>query len=111
MAHDWIDVCIPKRFDAGELLSRLDDPSIRGAWEDDGVVHLYWPEDHWNEDRLASVRLVLQTRIDRDIQLSTAGTGSGLEQAWARSVSSSSSIDHSSGWEPVALGPQDRNRA
>ncbi|MDI3463937.1 MAG: hypothetical protein OJF50_002758 [Nitrospira sp.] len=59
MANDWIDVCIQERFDAGELLSRLDDPGIQGAWEDEEFVHLYWPADQWNETRLASVRLVL----------------------------------------------------
>lgn len=66
MVNDWIDVCIRRQcFDAGELLSRLDDPSVQGAWEDEGFVHLYWPEGQWNEDRLASVRLVLRSSHHR----------------------------------------------
>ncbi|MGE3978331.1 MAG: 50S ribosomal protein L11 methyltransferase [Nitrospira sp.] len=112
MAHDWIDVCIPKRFDAGELLSRLDDPSIRGAWEDDGVVHLYWPEDHWNEDRLASVRLVLAdiALSIEDIQLSVRQVpAQDWNEAWARSVRPLyiGRLVIRPSWESVVLGQKD----
>lgn len=56
MSHGWVDVCIAADVDAGEVLSRLGDPDAQGAWEESGVVHLYWPEGQWSGDRLAAVR-------------------------------------------------------
>ncbi|HWV46344.1 MAG TPA: 50S ribosomal protein L11 methyltransferase [Nitrospira sp.] len=112
MAHDWIDVCIQERFDAGELLSRLDDPTIQGAWEDDGVVHLYWPDDQWNETRLASVRLVLADLAPAigDIPLSVRRVpGQNWNEAWARSVRPLhiGRLVIRPSWEPVVLGAKD----
>lgn len=89
MATDWIDVCIQECFDAGELLSRLDDPDIQGAWEDEGFVHLYWPEDQWNETRLAAVRLVLADLAPwiGDVPISVRQVpDQNWNEAWARSV-------------------------
>jgi len=112
MANDWVDVCIQERFDAGELLSRLDDPGIQGAWEDEGFVHLYWPADQWNEIRLASVRLVLADLVPsiEDIPISVRQVpAQDWNEAWARSVRPlhiGRLVIHPS-WEPVVLGPKD----
>jgi len=108
MARDWIDVCIQERFDAGELLSRLDDPSIQGAWEDEGFVHLYWPKDQWNKDRLASVRLVLADLAPGigDIPLLVRRIpGQDWNEAWARSVRPLhiGRLVIRPSWEPVTL--------
>lgn len=59
MSTDWIDLCIHAEIDAGELLARLDDATVQGAWEEAGATHLYWPKDRWNEERVASVRSLL----------------------------------------------------
>jgi ribosomal protein L11 methyltransferase len=40
----WIDVQIRTTVDAAELLGMLTDPAIQGGWEENGVVHLYWPK-------------------------------------------------------------------
>ncbi|MGC4096490.1 MAG: 50S ribosomal protein L11 methyltransferase [Nitrospira sp.] len=56
---DWVEVCIQETLDVGEFLSRLDDATVQGAWEEEGMVHLYWAEDQWTEERLTSVRSVL----------------------------------------------------
>jgi len=112
MANDWVDVCIQERFDAGELLSRLDDPGIQGAWEVEGFVHLYWPADQWNEIRLASVRLVLADLVPsiEDIPISVRQVpAQDWNEAWARSVRPlhiGRLVIHPS-WEPVVLGPKD----
>ncbi|HWF59279.1 MAG TPA: 50S ribosomal protein L11 methyltransferase [Nitrospira sp.] len=112
MAHDWIDVCIQKRFDAGELLSRLDDPNIQGAWEDEEVVHLYWLDDQWNEDRLASVRLVLADLAPSigDIPISIRQVpAQDWNETWTRSVKPLyiGRLVIRPSWEPVVLGPKD----
>jgi ribosomal protein L11 methyltransferase len=48
MSEGWIDVQIRTDVDAGELLARLADPVIQGGWEENGVVHLYWPKLQWS---------------------------------------------------------------
>lgn len=112
MTNDWVDVCIQERFDAGELLSRLDDPGIQGAWEDEGVVHLYWPADQWNETRLASVRLVLADLAPsiRDVPISVRRVpDQNWNEAWARSVKALriGRLVIRPSWEPVVLSPED----
>ncbi|UVT21390.1 MAG: 50S ribosomal protein L11 methyltransferase [Nitrospira sp.] len=112
MPNDWIDVCIHGCVDAGELLSRLDDPSLQGAWEDEGAVHLYWPEDQWNEDRLASVRLILADLAPsiEDTPLSVRQVpAQDWNEAWARSVRPLhiGRLVIRPSWEPVVLGAND----
>lgn len=112
MPDDWVDVCIHARVDAGELMGMLDDPALQGAWEEEGTVHLYWPEAQWNGDRLASVRSAL-SRLDR-----ATGTTAPLlvnriphqdwNRQWARSVKplQIGRLVIRPSWEGVALGPQ-----
>lgn len=57
--QDWIEVRIESSVDAGELLGVLDDPAVTGAWQEEGVSHLYWPSDRWNPDILLSLKQVL----------------------------------------------------
>jgi ribosomal protein L11 methyltransferase len=112
MSTNWVEVCIQERLDAGELLSRLDDASVQGAWEDQGVVHLYWPEDQWSEDRLASLRLVVS-----DLAPSCEGVAVSVKQipsqdwneAWARSVQPLriGRLVIRPSWEVVVLDPND----
>ncbi|MDC8447381.1 MAG: 50S ribosomal protein L11 methyltransferase [Nitrospira sp.] len=111
-ANEWIDVCIQECFDAGELLSRLDDPGIQGAWEDEGVIHLYWPADQWNEARLAAVRLVLADLAPSigDVPISVRQVpDQNWNEAWSRSVKALriGRLVIRPSWEPVALSPTD----
>ena len=112
MPKDWVDVCIQERLDAGELLSRLDDSAIQGAWEDEGVVHLYWTEDQWNDEKLASVHSVLADLAPSSlaIPLSVQRVPSqDWNEAWTRSVKPLriGRLMIRPSWEPVLLGSQD----
>ncbi|CUS32069.1 50S ribosomal protein L11 methyltransferase [Candidatus Nitrospira nitrificans] len=112
MPKDWVDVCIQERLDAGELLSRLDDSAVQGAWEDEGVVHLYWTEDQWNDEKLASVRSVLADLAPSSlaIPLSVQRVPSqDWNEAWTRSVKPLriGRLMIRPSWEPVLLGSQD----
>lgn len=60
MAHDWIEVRIESSVDSGELLGILSDPAATGAWQENGVIHLYWPADRWNPDVLQDLKQVLR---------------------------------------------------
>ena len=90
MTPEWIDVSIHSAVDSGELLGLLGDPHVRGAWEDQGVTHLYWARDHWSGDQLGQVRAALD-------QLDPSGQSSGTihvgdlphqdwNRQWAQSV-------------------------
>jgi ribosomal protein L11 methyltransferase len=114
MASDWVDVCIPAELDAGELLGMLDDPAVQGAWEDAGTIHLYWPGDQWNGDRLASVRSVL-SRMSRASEAESSLSVNRLpaqdwNQQWAQSVKPlriGRRLVIRPSWEPVVLQPDE----
>lgn len=112
MQQDWVDVCILAPIDAGELLGMLDDPSVQGAWEEAGAIHLYWPEDQWNGDRLASVQTVVRRMHSAgmaDIPVSVNRVPfQDWNQQWARSVKPlwiGKRIVVRPSWEPVSLQP------
>lgn len=112
MPNHWIDICIQERLDAGELLSRLHDAAVQGAWEDEGVVHLYWAEDQWNDEKLMSVQSVLADLVQssRVIPLSVQRVPSqDWNEAWTRSVKPLriGRLVIRPSWEPVVLGSQD----
>jgi len=112
MPNHWVDICIQERLDAGELLSRLDDAAVQGAWEDEGVVHLYWAEDQWNDEKLVSVQSILADLVQssRVIPLSVQRVPSqDWNEAWTRSVKPLriGRLVIRPSWEPVVLGPQD----
>lgn len=112
MSKDWIDLCIQERLDTGEFLSRLDDAAVQGAWEDEGVVHLYWEEDQWNEERLASVKSILSgfATANSEIPLSvTRVPAQDWNEVWARSVKPLriGRFVIRPSWEPAPLGPHD----
>jgi len=65
MAQDWIEVQIASSVDSGELLGLLDDPTVTGAWQEDGVIRLYWPADRWNQETLQELRRVVQRLGDQ----------------------------------------------
>lgn len=112
MSTNWVEVCIQEQIDAGELLSRLDDPCVQGAWEEQGLIHLYWPEGQWSEARLASLRLAIS-----DLAPSCGVVpvlvkripSKDWNEAWARSVRPLriGRLVVRPSWEPVTLDPND----
>jgi ribosomal protein L11 methyltransferase len=108
MSNDWVEVCIQDNLDVGELLSRLNDAAVQGAWEDEGTVRLYWPEDQWNEELLASVRSVLSdlAQSSAEVPLSVIRVpAQDWNETWVRSVRPLR-IDRlviRQSWEPVTL--------
>jgi ribosomal protein L11 methyltransferase len=60
-----MDVQIRTAVDAGELLGMLADPATQGGWEEEGVIHLYWPRSQWNIETRARLERIL-TVVDPD---------------------------------------------
>ncbi|MGH7257526.1 MAG: 50S ribosomal protein L11 methyltransferase [Nitrospiraceae bacterium] len=59
MGEHWIDVTMRTTIDPGELLSRLNDGVVAGAWQEDGLLHLYWSEAAWNPDAIVCLKAAL----------------------------------------------------
>ncbi len=47
MPRRYVEVTVPATVDAGELLGHLGGDAL-GAWENEGFLHLCWPEGCWN---------------------------------------------------------------
>ena len=112
MSNGWVDVCIQETLDVSELLSRLDDATLQGAWENDGEVHLYWAEDQWNEDRFSALRAALADLLVSSQEPSLSVTpvpAQDWNEAWARSVKPLriGRFVIRPSWDLVTLGPRD----
>lgn len=59
MDRDFIEVVIKADIEAGELLGMLDESECLGSWEEEGILHIYWPEDKWDDGILADLKMVL----------------------------------------------------
>jgi ribosomal protein L11 methyltransferase len=111
-SQDWVDVSIRTTVDAGELLSRLNDPSVQGAWEEAGVVHLYWTSEAWSPERYGRLRDALQyvdtARPGPDIVVRPIPHQDWNER-WARSVTplTIGRLVIRPSWEPVQLAPHE----
>jgi ribosomal protein L11 methyltransferase len=113
-SEGWVDVQIRTAVDAAELLDVLADPVIRGGWEDQGIVHLYWPKPQWSMEVCARLNSILQALdpdvlAERDIRIEELP-----DQDWNRQWSQSvmpirigRRIVIRPSWESVALQPGD----
>jgi len=57
--NDTIEVRIEAAVDLDGLMSLLADERLLGAWEDEGILHLYWSREEWNSDVLERLRAAL----------------------------------------------------
>jgi ribosomal protein L11 methyltransferase len=59
MYSNFIEVSIRTDIDSGELLAMLQDGESMGSWEKEGILHLFWPEERWNDAALEDLKKVL----------------------------------------------------
>lgn len=108
--HGWVDVSIKTEVDAGELLNLLDDPTVQGAWEEAGLVHLYWPSDAWSPECSVRLREILH-RLDvaEPAIVVQPMAGQDWNEQWARSVKPLriGRLVIRPSWEPVQLAPHE----
>jgi ribosomal protein L11 methyltransferase len=117
MAKEWVEVQVDAPMDAGDLLVLLDDPAATGAWEQNGVIHIYWPADRWNE----GVQARLAQLLDANGRHATPARPSAIlsvrrlpdedwNTAWARTVKPiriGRRIVVRPSWAAAALAPGD----
>ncbi len=85
----WVEIQIESGLDAGELLGMLDAPAASGAWQDNGVIRLYWAADRWNADEAGRLRAALHCMgADRAAETLTVQSipAQDWNAVWARSV-------------------------
>jgi ribosomal protein L11 methyltransferase len=113
-SEGWIDVQIRTAVDAAELLGMLVDPVVQGGWEENGVVHLYWPKSQWSMETRARLNSILQgvdpgALNERDIRVEELPDHDWNRQ-WAQSVRPiriGRRIVIRPSWEAVVLQAQD----
>jgi ribosomal protein L11 methyltransferase len=60
MNQNFVEVVIKAKVDAGELLGMLDDGEFLGCWEEEEILHIYWPEERWDEGVPADLKRILE---------------------------------------------------
>ena len=113
-SEGWIDVQIRTGVDAAELLGLLADPAIQGGWEEQGVLHLYWPKRQWSTEACARLNRILQTLdpgafAEGDIRVEEL-PDQDWNRHWSQSVGPiriGRRIVIRPSWAPVALQPRD----
>jgi ribosomal protein L11 methyltransferase len=53
---DYVEVQIEGDLDSEELIGLLPDETVLGAWEDEGLLHIYWRTETWNPGALDGLR-------------------------------------------------------
>ena len=56
MSENYIEAVFRADADSGEILAMLRDGEELGCWENDGVIHIFWPESRWSPDALQDLR-------------------------------------------------------
>jgi len=107
--REWIEVQVKSSLDPGELLGMLDDPAVTGAWEEQGVVRLYWPGERWSADRLDRLTALLRQAepdLPNDRVSCVVVPDRDWNEAWAKSVRPiriGRRLVVRPSWEPVAV--------
>ena len=87
MRQGWIDVQVQSSMDAGELTGLLNDPWMMGVWQEDGMIHLYWPHERWTAETRQDLTAVVQRfGIDAASIAVHSVPHEDWNAAWARSV-------------------------
>lgn len=87
MRQGWIDVRVRSSMDAGELVGLLNDPWMAGVWQEEGIIHFYWPHERWTtETRRELMVLVQRFGIDVGSMAVHSLPDEDWNAAWARSV-------------------------
>jgi len=81
VTQNWIEVRIESSVDSGELLDQLDDPTVTGPWQENGVIRLFWPADRWNPDVLQDIRQGLR-EIGKEMEQPAITVDSLPDQDW-----------------------------
>ncbi len=60
MGQEWIDGQVQGRLDSDELAGLLNDSWMTGVWQEDGLIHLYWPQERWTSETRVELTALVQ---------------------------------------------------
>lgn len=87
MNDEWVEVRVSAALDSGELLGLMGDPAVTGAWQEDGLIRLYWPAARWSPDALAALKQIVGRFGDAEATITVDRLpGQDWNEQWARSV-------------------------
>ena len=67
MNRRFVEVTLRTKVDPGELLALLSNAEVLGAWEEDGMLRLYWPKEKWNAEVIDDLKRALSLLgVDED---------------------------------------------
>ena len=93
--RNYIEVSLKTGIDSGELIAAIEDPAFLGAYEKDGIVYLYWPEQSWtpqSEERLRSALRDLAGGADEIEMTTSLVPDQDWNSVWTKSI------------EPIRIG-------
>jgi ribosomal protein L11 methyltransferase len=87
MGKEWVEVQVRMAMDAGEFVGLLNDPWLAGGWQEDGLIHLYWPRERWTSETRQELTALVQ-RLGADAASMTIHSFPDVDwnATWARSV-------------------------
>ncbi len=59
MPESYVEVSIRSDVDSGELLGMLQGTEATGCWDENGIIHIYWPEDKFSQGILGDLKKAL----------------------------------------------------
>ncbi|MBN2243231.1 MAG: 50S ribosomal protein L11 methyltransferase [Acidobacteria bacterium] len=87
MDRNFVEVVIEAEMDAGEFLGMLAEDKFLGSWEEEGLLHVYWPGDRWDPGVLEDLKRVLKNLGTGNAGLSVRSIGDrDWNAAWAASL-------------------------
>ena len=86
MGQGWIDVQVQIDMDAGEFTGLLNDPWMVGAWQEERLIHLYWPHERWTAETQQVVAGLIQTVSQGGSYSVHSLPDEDWNLTWARSV-------------------------
>jgi ribosomal protein L11 methyltransferase len=101
MHSNFIEVSIRTEIDSGELLAMLQDGESLGSWENEGLLHIFWPQDRWNTAALDDLKKVL-TRMGVNVRAEDLTITEVADQDWNAAWAAS--------LQPILLGRRVRIR-
>ena len=101
MQSNFIEVTMRTDVDSGELLGMLMDGEALGSWEKDGVLHVFWPEERWNDAALEDLNKIL-VQLGVDARQAELTVSTVPDQDWNASWAAS--------LKPIRLGQRIRIR-
>jgi ribosomal protein L11 methyltransferase len=59
MSENYIEAIFRTGVDSGDILAMLQGGEELGCWENEGVIHIFWPESRWSAEALEDLRRTL----------------------------------------------------